>query len=441
MSIAVTALQFLRAFILLFSISLSVSAAEKSNTEDVTIFIGQAKVVRAPSVKRIAVGNGKILSAMAVGKDQVLITAEGIGITTVHIWTASGADQDLRVRVLATDPQVLQREIDAMLVGFENVTARTVGDKVVLEGSNISDEAQGRLKEIQNRFPQVVNFVGKISWEKMIHMDVKVVEFKKGMLEDLGIKWDTNHVPGPSAGFIAEPTMNGMRFVGADASKLLEAGGGAASLPLQRILPPRSYFGIITGISSILKLAVNNGDAVTLAEPKLSCRSGGSAKFLAGGEVPIPVTNKLGATNVTYKEFGVILEIKPSADNSGMISTKIKTEISAIDPSVKVGDFPGFIKRATETEVNLRDGETLVISGFINNEFGDDVQKIAGLGDIPILGALFRSTQFRNNKTEMVMFITPHLVSAGPIESQPEIQHVQERIDRFTEKVKHKMID
>jgi len=440
MSIAVIVLQFLRAFILLFSISLSVSAAEESNKQDVTIFIGEAKVLRTPGVKRIAVGNGKILSATAVGKDQVLMTAEGVGITTVHIWTAR-ADMDLRVRVLATDPQVLQREIDAMLVGFENVTARTVGDKVVLEGSNISDETQGRLKEIQNRFPQVVNFVGKISWEKMIHMDVKIVEFKKGMLEDLGIKWDVSHVPGPTAGVIAEPVLNGARFIGADATKMLEAAGGAASLPAQRILPPRSYFGIITGISSILKLAVNNGDAVTLAEPKLSCRSGGSAKFLAGGEVPIPVTNKLGSTHVTYKEFGVILEIKPSADSTGLISTKIKTEISAIDPSVKVGDFPGFMKRATETEVNLRAGETLVISGFINNEYSEDVQKVAGLGDIPILGALFRSTQFRNNKTEMVMFITPHLVRAGPEESQPEIQHIQERIDGFTDKVKQKMID
>jgi len=415
--------------------------AETTDLNEITIAMGEAKVIQAPGVTRIAIGSKKILTANAIGTEQVLIMAEGIGVTTIHIWSTQGPEIAFRVRVLPVDPASLKREISEMLSGFPNVTVRSIGDKIVLEGHNVSDEGQERLKQIQSRFPQVINFVGKVGWEKMVHMDVKIVEFRKGALEELGVRWNLDQVPGPSAGLIAEPLMHGGRFIGPDAAKIIEKGSGADSLPAQKVWPPRAYFGIITGVSSLLKLAASNGDALTLAEPKLSCRSGGFAKFLAGGEVPIPVANKFGGQNVTYKEFGVILEIKPAADDTGAVSAMVKAQVSAIDPSVKVGDFPGFVKRATETEINLRDGETLVISGFFNNEIGNDIQKVAGLGDIPILGALFRSTQFRNNKSELVMFITPRVMSAASPSNRQEVERTQERIERYKEKVKDKIVE
>ena len=160
----------------------------------------------------------------------------------------------------------------------------------------------------------------------------------------------------------------------------------------------------------MLNLLVQNGDAFILAEPQLSCRSGGTARFVAGGEIPIPVSTGLGATSVMFKEYGVKFDVAPVASETGMIAAKIAAEISAINFEVVVREIPGLTKRRAETEVNLRDNETLVIAGLVSEESNGNLDKLAGFADLPILGALFRSRQFRDRRTELVIFITPRIL-------------------------------
>jgi pilus assembly protein CpaC len=167
---------------------------------------------------------------------------------------------------------------------------------------------------------------------------------------------------------------------------------------------------LASSLSSRLQLLVQNGDAVILAEPRLSCRSGGQARFVAGGELPIPVSGALGNTSVAFKEYGIKFDVNPVASSTGVIAARIATEISSINFEVAVKDVPGLIKRRAESEVNLREGETLVIAGLLTDEGTRNLDKIPAAGDLPVLGPLFRSRQFRDRQTELAVFITPRFV-------------------------------
>ena len=163
----------------------------------------------------------------------------------------------------------------------------------------------------------------------------------------------------------------------------------------------------------MVDLLVQSGDAAVLAEPRLSCRSGGSARFVAGGELPIPVIGANGSASVQFKEYGVRFEVSPTVNDEGVISASLLAEISSINPEVTVRSVPGLRKQSAVTEVNLREGETLVIAGMVSNEISGSVDKIPGLGDLPILGKLFRSRRFQNRETELIVLITPYLHPAG----------------------------
>jgi pilus assembly protein CpaC len=171
------------------------------------------------------------------------------------------------------------------------------------------------------------------------------------------------------------------------------------------------YFGLQSTLASAINLMEQKGDAIVLAEPILSCRSGGAARFLAGGEIPLPTTSPLGASSVQFKPYGIKFEISPTLTESGSISARVMTELSTLDPAIKVGDLPAFLSRQTETEVNLNEGETLVISGLISEDKSKTLDKMPGLGNIPVLGKLFSSRDFRERRSEMVVFVTPRFIS------------------------------
>jgi hypothetical protein len=168
-------------------------------------------------------------------------------------------------------------------------------------------------------------------------------------------------------------------------------------------------------LSSMLNFLVQSGDAVILAEPRLSCRSGGTARFVAGGELPIPVSGALGTASVSFKEYGIKFDVSPVASDSGVIAARIATEISSINFEVAVKEVPGLIKRRAETDVNLREDETLVIAGLLTEEGTRNMDRVAGASELPVLGPLFRSKQFRDRQTELVVFVTPRFVGGAPM--------------------------
>ena len=201
-------------------------------------------------------------------------------------------------------------------------------------------------------------------------------------------------------------------------SPALRPGGAADGSALEirpRIWPFASSLSIASSLASMINLLVQNGDAVILAEPRLSCRSGGSARFIAGGELPIPITGALGTASVAFKEYGIKFDVNPVASETGVIAARVATEISSINFEIAVKQIPGLTKRRAETDVNLRENETLVIAGLLSEEGTRNMDRMAGASELPVLGPLFRSRQFRDRQTDLVVFITPRFVTGGPM--------------------------
>lgn len=322
-------------------------AVTQQTTQNLDLFQGEIKLFRDLSVDRVAIGNGKLLKVEILSDNQMILIAESAGSTSLHLWKTDGTEENFNIRIAEKDPET------------------------------------------------------RIRLEKMIQMDVKIVEFRKSRLDELGIDWSKN-IAGPTFATAGDAVTSTLFRGSSDASI-------AAGLPLN-VQPFQTYFGIATEITSRIKYLESSGDATTLAAPTLSTRNGGNAKFLAGGEVPYPVINQSGQTSVSFKEYGIKLDITPVVDPNNVIAAKISTEVSQIDPAVNVMGSPGFLSRKTDTEMNVRHGETIVLAGLLNRELSTSADMVPGLGNIPIIGWLFKSQNYRNNVTELVVFVTPHVV-------------------------------
>lgn len=167
-------------------------------------------------------------------------------------------------------------------------------------------------------------------------------------------------------------------------------------------------------ILSALDLGENNGQVVTLAQPNLSALSGETATFLAGGEIPIPVSQGLGAVSVEYKQYGVSIAYTPTVLSDGRISLRVRPEVSELSAAGAVNiqgtQIPALTTRRAETTLELGSGQSMVIGGLLQNSTQNQIKKTPGIADVPILGALFRSTGWQRNETELMIVITPYLV-------------------------------
>ena len=241
--------------------------------------------------------------------------------------------------------------------------------------------------------------VTRIRMEKMVQIKVRMIEFRKSALGRLGIDW-SDSINGPTFAAAGDAVGNNL---------FRPAAEGFNALP-NTVSPFSTYFGIATNITSRINLLASSGDAVTLAEPVLSCASGGNASFLAGGEVPYPTIGTNGQTTVEFKEYGIKLNVSPSIDDAGNVRTTVETEISQLDPAVSVQGAPGLLTRRAQTQVNVRSGQTIVISGLLTSESSKDVDRIPGIGNLPIIGNFFKAQNARDSASELVIFLTPEVI-------------------------------
>lgn len=240
-------------------------------------------------------------------------------------------------------------------------------------------------------------------------MDVKVVDFPTTALKEIGLKWGATG--GMAIGGVVMPYRRGD-----DGPYQINISTGTNNAvpivsPIGGPIPLTSSLNVLStinmGLNAQLNLMEQNGTATILAQPTLSARSGSKATFLVGGEFPYTVSN-LNGTTIVFKPYGIRLEIEPRVDHNGVIRAKIMSEVSDIDTSVSSTGGPALRTRKTETEFNVLDGGTIVLSGLLKRDVSSSVDKVPLMGDIPVLGALFRSKRFQNNETELVVFVTPH---------------------------------
>jgi pilus assembly protein CpaC len=350
----------------------------------VELYVGDTRLIDVSS-RRVAVGNGRVLRATDVDGQQLLLLGESAGDSALQVWTRDGRLLRYVVTVREYSGEALLAQVQKLLAGTHQVEVRLAGDRVVLEGLRVSAADRERAAAVAKAWPgRVFDFVDKLGWDAMIHLQVSILEVRRSASDALGIRWDTL-MQGPVA------TVN--------------AAAGAAR---------RGRIEWNGQLGSSIDLLRQRGDARVVAQPTLSCRSGGEAHFVAGGELPVPVLNGQGTPDVQFREYGVILDVKPTVDAEGSVYARIDTEVSDIDRSVQVMGVPGILKRHSTTEVNVRAGETIVIAGLVEQLRSHDRRGLPGLAAVPGLGALFDSRSRSDQGSELVVFITPRIVMARP---------------------------
>ncbi len=401
---------------------------------EIELFTGESRVFPTPGVARIAVGNGQVITANALDDRDIIIFANGAGTSTLFVWNQDGRFQRVKVTVLPVDMGRYARDVATFLATIPKAKATVVGDKVIVEGEELSDADRDKVAELAKRYPLIVNFTSPIGWEQMVMMDVKVVEFPKTELRELGLKWSATG--GAAIGSIWTPAGRGSQGGYAIAVKAgdtntppITVPGGAGPVPLPSNLTVLSAINM--GLNAQLLALEQKGTASVLAEPQLSTRSGYKASFLAGGEIPYTVANLNGVT-VQFKPYGVKLDIEPKVGRNGVIRAVIESEVSSIDASLSTASGPALLTRRTKTEFNVRQGETIVLSGLLQRNSSSDIDKVPLLGDIPILGALFRSKRFQNKETELVVFVTPSIID-------PHSAGLTDRTRRATERLEQNL--
>ncbi len=390
------------------------------------MFVGDSRVLKLHA-RRVVLGNLRLLSVARPDANSLLLIAQAPGSTVLRLWNADNTEQRILITVTPVDLQRVFAEAQELLRGNSSVTARLTAEHVLLEGDFPDQRGRERAAQLASLHPSaVLNLVGKIGWEQTVTMDVRIVELRRMSWRDVGIRWQ-QELAGPRAAVLANLAGNprlrsttGISDLQPNQLANLATRAGSASV----------YFGIASSLDSRLHLLEEQGSATLLAEPTLSCRSGGSARFVSGGEIPLPVANGLGATNVEYKEYGVILAVQPVVASDGAIFAKIETELSQLDPTQAVLGVPALLKRKSLTEVNLRAGETLMIAGLTTRSRANGTQGLPGLSSARHGGALFGERSRRDERTELAIFLTAQVMQgqadAPPIAGPAALERARE---------------
>lgn len=367
--------------------------------------LGTQRLHRAAAdVARVAVGNPEIADVSVVNRRELLITGKRLGVTSLHVWTrGSSQPREFRVRVGAVQDPLRPMRPDAELSQAQIDQGRSVSGRLPnLLAHRRATQAGQVAKE-----GQIVDSSG-VELETQVMTTVKIAEVGRSTMRRYGLH-----------GSRASGNTSGGLFAPGSLSGVEQTGGGIEFL---QTLPIQSAFNLVLadpgrGLLGVISLLESKGLVRVLAEPSLLAMSGQTATYLAGGEFPVPVSQggaSAGGISIQYKEFGVRLAISPTVLARERIAMKVAPEVSDLDFSagIQVGGVavPALSVRRTETTIELGDGETFVISGLVSSNVSDNVDKVPGLGDIPILGAFFKSNSMQREDRELIMVVTPRLV-------------------------------
>ncbi|HYG31893.1 MAG TPA: type II and III secretion system protein family protein [Methylophilaceae bacterium] len=380
--------------------------------DTVALTLGKQQTYTHPQpVKRVAVGNPAVAGITVVSTQSLLITAKQVGATDVSIWESEQATEPaLTLKIIVSaDASVAEQRLEALRA--DELEVSPAGNGLVLSGAvdSLEEHAAARLALAGD--PQVPVDISTTNFDHQVQIDIKVVEVSRQNMMRAGFFLGRNHDNRTIA--IGSPgTLSGV-----------ESNGGNFTLNSSSgFLPLNNAFNLVvgnagSGLLGALSVLEANGFAYTLAEPSLTSISGQSATFLAGGEFPVPIRSGGGADSsitIRYKEYGVRLMLTPTVLDANRIFLKISPEVSELDfnNTVQTGgvSVPGLRVRRTDTSVALGNGESFVISGLVSRNTLSNVDKFPWLGDLPIIGAFFRSTRFDREDKELLMVVTTHLV-------------------------------
>jgi pilus assembly protein CpaC len=369
---------------------------------------------------RVAVGDSQVVQATTVDKDGILVFGKTQGVTTIDIWSNKGEYFSYLVSVAPRGLQSNLLTIQAILKNSPGISVAIAGDKIMLEGNEINDEERRRVVEIMNRFPNTLDLTSNVGWDKMILLDVQVIELPSARMDELGLKWGASNDAGIATGVVWNPAIDtaGQIPIGSSLPRGMIEQGARSMLAINALLNAR------------IALLSQQGEAVILAQPQLLTRSGSTAAFLAGGEVPYTTTDKNGQPNTVFKKYGVNLNITPQANGAGAIRSKIEIEVSSVDSSMMLASGPALRTRKATTEFNVKSGHTLVLGGFLSREKSSESQGLPGLSSIPLLGEVFQSKRKIFKQTELAILVTPTVLDSRLSPSELDALSIQGVLDR-----------
>ena len=392
------------------------SMAQGVHAGELAVPVNKSQVLRTdrPYGKAL-IGNPEIADIVPLSDQSLYVLGKKTGTTSLTVYDRGNRLIAVVDVVVGPDVMTLKRQLSELMPG-DDVSARMSNDSVILEGVVSSAVAADRAVQIAETYApgKVVNLLG-IGSAQQVMLEVRFAEVKRSALQQIGLGW----------------------FVGSDAGKLNGAIGGDASITPdpdtgEGVIRLGSILGSFAIISRTFRAFGSNfnvtldalerkGAITTLAEPTLIALSGETASFLAGGEFPVPViqsgtgSSNTNAITVEWKPFGVSLAFTPTVLADGVVNLVVQPEVSSIDPTntivINNQSIPGLLTRRAKTVVEMRDGESFALAGLIRKDFQDTVRQVPLLGSIPIIGALFRSTGFQNDETELVIIVTPRLVA------------------------------
>lgn len=385
----------------------------------ITMQVGEVRVMDVPDVARVAVGDGHVLNAVTTTEKEVIVFARNEGSSALQVWSENGQRLAYLIDVAPERARQVQHELRTVLERIPNIEVSTIGDKLLVEGDTLTDADRERVVELAKRYPQLLDFTGAVGWDSMVMLDVQVLELPRSYLREFGFRWN----PASEGGLTAGLAWDG------GTTRLVDRPG---IQPMAFAYPGSSmagYVGINAILSAQIDALIQTGQAVVLAQPQLLARSGTAAEFLAGGEVPYSTVDANGNTNTEFKPYGVSLRITPQIERNRRVRSRVEVEVSSVDTAYSMANGPALKTRRASTEFNVRSGETLVLAGFVSRDDARNTNKVPGLGNIAILGELFRSRRFQRNETELAIFVTPVVVSASHPDMRTRVERGRALID------------
>ena len=384
-------------------------------TETLNLIIDEGQVMQLPRpATSVFVANPAIADVQVKSGNLIYIYGHAPGQTTFYVVDAADKVIASRTVIVGFNLTALRTAI-RQLTGANDVTVKQVNDMIMLGGHVENATMAQDVERVATRYlaagaqgasanganSMILNRMS-ILGSNQVNIRVRIAEVSRSSIKTLGVT--TN---------VSNPKLMGNVNIGFGFDSAVNLTGAAAAANAATTMGT-------TTISAALDALVGNGLATVLAEPNLTSLSGETASFLAGGEFPIPVPDGSGGYTIEYREYGVRLAFTPTVVNGDRISMRIRPEVSDRDDSGAVsfggGSIPGLITRRAETSVELGSGQSVSIAGLLQNSTAQNVSKYPGLGDLPMIGALFRSDRFQRNETELVIVATPYLVK--PVSTQ-----------------------
>jgi pilus assembly protein CpaC len=388
-------------------------AAVTPDATGIDLLVGRSTILNVgTAITRVSLTVPDVADAMVTAPQQLLIHGKAPGVISMFVWDRAGGIKTYEVNVRRDLTQLIEQmrnlfpgePVSVVGSGKDVVLSGTVSNKYVIDKA--AEVAGGYVEKKEN----VVNLLKQQEGvaSNQVLLRVRFAEVSRSALQELGASFVVNGYKSEWFGrattqqFPAPEWDQDGRLVFSDFLNLF-------------VLNTRQ------GLGGVIRALENKGLFQSLAEPNLIALNGKEASFLAGGEYPYPVVQpgagSAASVSISFKEFGVRLHFTPTVLGGDLINLKVRPEVSSLDFSnaVTLSGFrvPALSTRRTETEVELQDGQTFAISGLMNNSVNTSMSKIPGIGDIPILGYLFRSRAYQKNQTELVVMITPQIVRRG----------------------------